>query len=232
MKSSKNEINNETTKRSAPVKITTNRRNSRNDFVDASPPLRDFTDFTHEMHDTAVQTEQEESDLFHNKQYDHENRYDNVRSPSLCNDTAVQTHDSVANVGEDQFDESHHQWKTTQNQPRHSRTPSFIRNEQLVNELATEKENMRKAFEEERRELNKKLLEQQKVANAYQKLEDRYRKKVYELQRAMKMCTCASGNRFFASHHHDDQNNRYEYILSLNLISMVKSGQLAQIFNK
>ena len=216
--------NNETTKQPSPVRVTMNRRHSRDDFVggsNVSPPSRDFTDFVHEMHDTAVQTEQE-SDLLHNNElFDHQQkRYANVQSPSLCNDTAVQTHDTAnvnggdiydISVGEDQFDnDGDYQWNTTSQQnPRHSRTPSFLRNEQLVNELSTEKEKMQKAFDEERRDLNKKLLEQQKVANAYQKLEDRYRKKVYELQRAMKMCTCASGNRFFASHNHEDQNHRY-----------------------
>lgn len=89
----------------------------------------------------------------------------------------------------------------------------------LVHELVSEKEAMRQAFEEERQQLNKKLMEQQKVANAYQKLEDRYRKKVYELQRAMKMCTCASGNRLFDGsgnhlhhhHHHNIEQNKYVF---------------------
>ncbi len=42
----------------------------------------------------------------------------------------------------------------------------------------------------QRDELLLQLEEQKKVANAYQKLENRYRKKVYELERIVNNCTC------------------------------------------
>ncbi|XP_066924150.1 uncharacterized protein [Clytia hemisphaerica] len=87
---------------------------------------------------------------------------------------------------------------SVQTEGNFSRTASFRKNEKRVRELTEEKELMKISFEEERKELNRKLQEQKKVANAYQKLEDRYRKKVYELQKAMKMCSC-SGSRYFAN---------------------------------
>ena len=85
------------------------------------------------------------------------------------------------------------------------RSASFRRNEKRVRELMVENETIRKDFEEERDDLTKKLQEQKKVANAYQKLEDRYRRKVYELQKAMKMCTCSS-NRIYPG-----EGNHYSY---------------------
>ena len=51
--------------------------------------------------------------------------------------------------------------------------------DQLINTLLQEKE-----------DLLCKLEEQKKVANAYQKLEDRYRRKVFELEKVLLSCSC------------------------------------------
>ncbi|XP_046852349.1 uncharacterized protein LOC124445646 [Xenia sp. Carnegie-2017] len=62
-----------------------------------------------------------------------------------------------------------------------------------MNQLETmtkQKEDLEKNFELERRNWIRKYEEQQKVANAYQKLEDRYRRQVQELQEALKSCKC------------------------------------------
>ena len=92
-----------------------------------------------------------------------------------------------------------------QTEERLVRSPSFRRNESRVKELTEENEKMKQAFEEERKQLNKKLQEQTKLANAYQKLEDRYRKKVYDLQKAIKTCTCANGRyATYPSRNHGD----------------------------
>jgi hypothetical protein len=56
--------------------------------------------------------------------------------------------------------------------------------------LTKQKEDLEKSFERERRDWKRKYEEQQKVANAYQKLEDRYRCQVQELQEALKQCRC------------------------------------------
>jgi flagellar biosynthesis chaperone FliJ len=56
--------------------------------------------------------------------------------------------------------------------------------------LTNQKEELEKNFERERRDWKRKYEEQQKVANAYQKLEDRYRRQVQELQEALKQCKC------------------------------------------
>lgn len=56
--------------------------------------------------------------------------------------------------------------------------------------LTEQKEELEKKFERERRDWKKKYEEQQKVANAYQKLEDRYRRQVQELQEALRLCKC------------------------------------------
>ena len=56
--------------------------------------------------------------------------------------------------------------------------------------LTKEKDDLEKNFERERRDWKRKYEEQQKVANAYQKLEDRYRRQVQELQEALKQCRC------------------------------------------
>ena len=60
--------------------------------------------------------------------------------------------------------------------------------------LINEKKELENKFEKEKKIMHRKLEEQKKVANAYQKLEDRYRRKVYELQKALHMCTCSRGN--------------------------------------
>ena len=59
-----------------------------------------------------------------------------------------------------------------------------------MNVLKQQKEDLEKNFERERRDWKRKYEEQQKVANAYQKLEDRYRRQVQELQEALKLCRC------------------------------------------
>ena len=59
-----------------------------------------------------------------------------------------------------------------------------------MNALKQQKEDLEKNFERERRDWKRKYEEQQKVANAYQKLEDRYRRQVQELQEALKLCRC------------------------------------------
>ena len=55
----------------------------------------------------------------------------------------------------------------------------IMEKEDLINNLLQEKES-----------LVVKLEEQRKVANAYQKLEDRYRRRVYDLEKMMFSCTC------------------------------------------
>ncbi|XP_012562517.2 uncharacterized protein LOC101239711 isoform X1 [Hydra vulgaris] len=59
-----------------------------------------------------------------------------------------------------------------------------------VKELNLELENLKLKHKYECDDLIRKLEEQKKVANAYQKLEDRYRRKVFDLQKMMKSCTC------------------------------------------
>ena len=67
---------------------------------------------------------------------------------------------------------------------------SFLTNHDRIKELNLELENLKYKHKCECEDLIRKLEEQKKVANAYQKLEDRYRRKVYELQRIMKSCMC------------------------------------------
>ena len=50
---------------------------------------------------------------------------------------------------------------------------------------------MEKKFELQIRDWKRKYEEQQKVANAYQKLEDRYRRRVEELQGTLLQCRCS-----------------------------------------
>jgi len=59
--------------------------------------------------------------------------------------------------------------------------------------LTSENDRIKEEFQVERNELYKKLDEQKKVANAYQKLEDRYRRKVYELEKHFQKCSCPTG---------------------------------------
>ena len=62
----------------------------------------------------------------------------------------------------------------------------------LIEKLKNEKKDLMSKHEAEKRELRQKYEEQKKVANAYQKLEDRYRRRVHELQEALSGCTCQS----------------------------------------
>ena len=63
---------------------------------------------------------------------------------------------------------------------------------QLIEQLRRENQEMRNKFDSEKREWKQKYEEQKKVANAYQKLEDRYRRRVHELQDALSNCSCQS----------------------------------------
>ncbi|XP_020631939.1 uncharacterized protein LOC110068857 isoform X2 [Orbicella faveolata] len=62
----------------------------------------------------------------------------------------------------------------------------------LIEKLKNENKDLISKHEAEKRELRQKYEEQRKVANAYQKLEDRYRRRVHELQEALSGCTCQS----------------------------------------
>lgn len=62
----------------------------------------------------------------------------------------------------------------------------------LIEKLKGENKELISKHEAEKRELRQKYEEQRKVANAYQKLEDRYRRRVHELQEALSGCTCQS----------------------------------------
>ena len=62
--------------------------------------------------------------------------------------------------------------------------------EEQILYLTDENERLKKQFQAEKIELKKRLDEQRKVANAYQKLEDRYRRKVHELQKHFRKCGC------------------------------------------
>ena len=62
-------------------------------------------------------------------------------------------------------------------------------NIELKNEIS-EKDDMVNLLLKEKEDLLCKLEEQKKVANAYQKLEDRYRRKVFELEKLLLSCSC------------------------------------------
>lgn len=62
----------------------------------------------------------------------------------------------------------------------------------FIEKLKHENKDLIAKHEVEKRELRQKYEEQRKVANAYQKLEDRYRRRVHELQEALAGCTCQS----------------------------------------
>ena len=62
----------------------------------------------------------------------------------------------------------------------------------LIEKLKSENKELSGKYEVEKRELKQKYELQRKVANAYQKLEDRYRRRVHELQEALSGCTCQS----------------------------------------
>ena len=79
----------------------------------------------------------------------------------------------------------------TKDEPR---TPSPIGLEEhylsRIEKLKDSNKELIAKYEAEKRELRQKYEEQRKVANAYQKLEDRYRRRVHELQEALAGCTC------------------------------------------
>lgn len=60
----------------------------------------------------------------------------------------------------------------------------------IVEKLKEENQMLKEKNEAEKREFRRMYEEQKKVANAYQKLEDRYRRRVHELQDALVNCTC------------------------------------------
>ena len=62
--------------------------------------------------------------------------------------------------------------------------------EDVIERLKREKQEVIEKHESDKREWKRKYEEQKKVANAYQKLEDRYRRRVHELQEALANCTC------------------------------------------
>ncbi|XP_065644474.1 uncharacterized protein LOC101239711 isoform X2 [Hydra vulgaris] len=92
--------------------------------------------------------------------------------------------------------ESQHKPRNTFTKDAFSQTTSVSQSTQshldTVKELNLELENLKLKHKYECDDLIRKLEEQKKVANAYQKLEDRYRRKVFELQKMMKSCTCTS----------------------------------------
>ena len=81
----------------------------------------------------------------------------------------------------------------TKNEPRgfawHNKEEYYLN---FIEKLKNENKDLVTNHEAEKRELRQKYEEQRKVANAYQKLEDRYRRRVHELQEALAGCTCQS----------------------------------------
>eukprot|EP00112_Aurelia_sp_Birch-Aquarium-sp1_P025045 Seg815.3 transcript_id=Seg815.3/GoldUCD/mRNA.D3Y31 product="hypothetical protein" protein_id=Seg815.3/GoldUCD/D3Y31 len=73
--------------------------------------------------------------------------------------------------------------------------------ETIYNEKFREKDLLIEALTLEKEELLSKFEEQKKVANAYQKLEDRYRRKVFDLEKMMFSCTCGVVDSRNASNH-------------------------------
>lgn len=73
-----------------------------------------------------------------------------------------------------------------------------------IETLKKENKELIAKYEAEKRELKRKYEEQRKVANAYQKLEDRYRRRVHELQEALASCTCQSP---FVNQNHVDMSH-------------------------
>ena len=82
----------------------------------------------------------------------------------------------------------------TKNEPRgvawHQDMEEYYLN--IIEKLKSDNKELISKHEAEKRELRQKYEEQRKVANAYQKLEDRYRRRVHELQEALSGCTCQS----------------------------------------
>ncbi|XP_031558946.1 uncharacterized protein LOC116295305 [Actinia tenebrosa] len=60
----------------------------------------------------------------------------------------------------------------------------------IIEKLKEENQRLKEKNEAEKQEFRRMYEEQKKVANAYQKLEDRYRRRVHELQDALANCTC------------------------------------------
>jgi len=61
-----------------------------------------------------------------------------------------------------------------------------------LNKQVAEKDEFISLLVQEKENLLSKLEEQKKVANAYQKLEDRYRRKVFELEKVLHSCRCGA----------------------------------------
>ena len=81
----------------------------------------------------------------------------------------------------------------TNSEPRgHTRQNKEEHYLKFIEKLKNENKELITKYEAEKRELKQKYEEQRKVANAYQKLEDRYRRRVHELQEALSGCTCQS----------------------------------------
>ena len=81
----------------------------------------------------------------------------------------------------------------TKNEPRGFARPNLEEYySKFIEKLKNENKELIAKYEMEKRELRQKYEEQRKVANAYQKLEDRYRRRVHELQEALAGCTCQS----------------------------------------
>lgn len=92
-----------------------------------------------------------------------------------------QTYDSVANT---RTDES----RFSLNFQRLEKTEEYYLN--VIETLKADNQRLKEKSEAEKRDFKRMYEEQKKVANAYQKLEDRYRRRVHELQDALANCTC------------------------------------------
>ena len=89
--------------------------------------------------------------------------------------------------------------------------------EEQILYLTDENERLKKQFQVEKVELKKRLDEQRKVANAYQKLEDRYRRKVHELQKHIGKCGCYTNSVKSYLGVDDDSSSRYMRLKSAPL---------------
>ena len=86
--------------------------------------------------------------------------------------------------------------------------------ETMYNEKLREKDMLIETLTIEKEELLSKFEEQKKVANAYQKLEDRYRRKVFDLEKMMFSCTCGAVDSRNASNH-DIASTFVRFVFSL-----------------
>ena len=89
--------------------------------------------------------------------------------------------------------------------------------EEQILYLTDENERLKKQFQVEKIELKKRFDEQRKVANAYQKLEDRYRRKVHELQKHIRKCGCYTNSVKSYLGVDDDSSSRYMRLKSAQL---------------